>query len=566
MTNHGSRPLRGLESTQQSTIGTAKFGRMFRWLEPAQSPKNHNEQKELEAIFTLLAEEMVTTEFAGNVAKAGNPPPDSPLKQREPADENDTIPAGFTYFGQFIDHDITFDPASFLQQLNDPDATEDFRTPRLDLDCVYGRGPADQPYLYNKSTGRRTFNEGTAIGIAGKDRRDVPRLSADNTAIIGDKRNDENKIVTQIQALFLRLHNTVYAKIGARHQNNDTDDRFSQAQRITRWCYQWIVLNDYLPKICDEHVYLKIKPKTNDHKGPAFSHYGAHGEAYIPVEFAVAAFRFGHSMVRPSYSLNHTIQQGTGQFIDKDNVAHAFARIPIFVVKLNMQDVLATDALNGFGNPIPPNWGIDWGFFFGELLTHPDGTENQIPQPSYRIDTKLVDPLGDLPEFAAQHLEKLFVSLASRNLLRGVSMSLPSGQRIARMMGHEPLTDVQLWNVRFDGDESESWTKGAQLFNDNRKWLEGSAPLWFYILKEAELRDLPKDVSSTPAHHRKHFTHGRKLGLVGSTIVAETLYGLAWSDHFSFLFQEPNWDPSKENIPGLTSDMDMLALTTFVYP
>ena len=188
MTSHGSRPLRGLESTQQSTIGTAKFGRMFRWLEPAQVPKNSNEQKEPEAIFTLLAEEMVTTEFASNVAKAGNPPPDSPLKEREPADENDTIPAGFTYFGQFIDHDITFDPASFLQQLNDPDATEDFRTPRLDLDCVYGRGPADQPYLYDKSTGRRTFNEGTAIGIPGKDRRDVPRLPADNTAIIGDKR------------------------------------------------------------------------------------------------------------------------------------------------------------------------------------------------------------------------------------------------------------------------------------------------------------------------------------------------------------------------------------------
>lgn len=564
MTNHGSRPLRGLESTQQSTIGTAKFGRMFRWLEPAQLPKNHNEQKEIEDIFTILAEEMVTHEFQDNVEKGD--PPDAPLTKREKADENDTILAGFTYFGQFIDHDVTFDPASFLQQINDPDATVDFRTPRLDLDCVYGRGPADQPYLYDSiASGRRTFIEGDKIGIAGMDRRDLPRTAGDQTAIIGDKRNDENKIVSQFQALFLRLHNRVYEKLMIRHGNENTDDRFAEAQRITRWCYQWVVLKDYLPSICDVGVYESIKPDTSNHKGPKLSHYGAHGDAYIPVEFAVAAFRFGHSMVRPSYSLNKTTKHGTGKFADRDGTNPDFSRIPIFVVKPDMSQVSDTDALNGFGKKIPPKWGIDWNFFFGKMLTHPDG-EDQIPQPSYRIDTKLVDPLGDLPEFAAQGLKSPMVSLAWRNLVRGVSMGLPSGQKIARMMGHEPLTEDQLWDQKFDGDDKKNWPEGNDLVTNHAKWLEGSAPLWFYILKEAECRTVPRGVAATEKNNRAHFAHGRKLGVVGSTIVAETLFGLAWADHYSYIFQEPSWDPSKEKIMGLTANMDILELTKFVYP
>ena len=63
-------------------------------------------------------------------------------------DEESGIPSAYTYLGQFIDHDITFDPSSSLMRQNDPDALIDFRTPRLDLDSVYGRGPDDQPYLY----------------------------------------------------------------------------------------------------------------------------------------------------------------------------------------------------------------------------------------------------------------------------------------------------------------------------------------------------------------------------------------------------------------------------------
>jgi Animal haem peroxidase len=586
--SHGARPLRGLENTAQSTIeGQSKFGRMFRWLEPAQKASNPEEAKELRELMEAIAAQMVTNEFAENIAghkfkdrlaalgvKNPQNTPDAPLVLAEPDDENETIPAGYTYFGQFVDHDITFDPASHLQQVNDPDAIVDFRTPRLDLDNVYGRGPDDQPYLYEKKSSRlKRLKIGNSVGaVNGEERHDVPRDSTDKTALIGDKRNDENKIIAQIQVLFLKLHNKIYDKLGPRYLDSDgieqhSDERFSEAQRITRWCYQFVVLTDYVKKICDEAVYEKIKPAKNNHHGPNLQFYKAHGDGFIPVEFAVAAFRFGHSMVRPSYALSDSLQTGSASF---DN-GIPYGRIPIFIVKQDMTQVLATDAMNGFGQPIPPGWGIDWSFFFGDFKSIPDG-QRQVPQPSYRIDTKLVDPLGKLPEFFDPSKPSFIASLAARNLMRGVSMGLPSGQRIARMMGHEPLSDAELWNKRNNGDMSTPWADGAALLENHKKWLQGSAPLWFYILKEAELRKRKKKMvkgldgveKTIELSDRESFSNGRKLGFVGSTIVAETFFGLAWADHYSYLYQEPDWDPSKEHIAGLPHDLDMLKLANFV--
>ncbi len=549
---HGAKPLRGLETTNLSTIGTAKFGRMFRWLEPAFSPKDGDEQNKLKDLLTKIAENMVTTEFLDNLGdgktgKFGSGPentPDAPLHVREPADENPTIAAGYTYFGQFIDHDITFDPASSLQQTNDPDALVDFRTPRLDLDCLYGRGPADQPYLYD-APHRKTMSLGKSVGVHGMQRPDVLRLD-DGTAILGDKRNDENKIVAQIQALFLSFHNKVFKHLEQTFKS-DADEHFIQTQRIVRWTYQWLVLNDYLKKIIDPAVYSSMLPDPLGHRGPKLNFFNAHGDAYIPVEFAVAAFRFGHTMVRPSYSLNSsTVKSPTAKFKHSDLPGEfSFARIPVFVPKTGSKK--KTDALNGFGEKLPPDWGIDWTFFFGTPYTTAKGTP-QIPQPSYRIDSRLVDPLGALPEFVAQGLKSPFISLAFRNLMRSVSMGLPSGQRIARMMGFTPLSDEDLWLKKIDLT-LQDWTEGQEIYEDpsNNAWLKGNAPLWFYILKEAEMQQ-----------------NGERLGQVGSTIVAETLFGLAWCDHYSYLYQMPNWNPSTEDL-GLAADLDMLKLTQFVY-
>src|SRR5205809_988902 len=118
--------IRGAEAVRRSRSFEGRFGRIFRDLPPAEFKP---------ADLLALAESMLEPADASPAAGAEAPGQDSWLA------------AGYTYLGQFIDHDITFDPASSLQRDNDPDSLVDYRTPRFDLDSVYGRGPLDQPYL-----------------------------------------------------------------------------------------------------------------------------------------------------------------------------------------------------------------------------------------------------------------------------------------------------------------------------------------------------------------------------------------------------------------------------------
>src|SRR6266446_3481223 len=192
MSSRHSVPIRGLMSTGTSPSFQGRFGRMFRSLSGAKFGKDEKEN-----VINLAA--------LGTAMTAGF---DAPFDGPDP--EESGIPALYTYLGQFIDHDITFDPASSLQMQNDPDALVDFRSPAFDLDNVYGRGPDDQPALYN---GDDTFLLGDPIfGASDPNARDLPRNNAAvRRALIGDPRNDENAIISQLQGLFLRFHNRVLA-------------------------------------------------------------------------------------------------------------------------------------------------------------------------------------------------------------------------------------------------------------------------------------------------------------------------------------------------------------------
>src|SRR6266571_7224923 len=210
---HGSEPVRGLKGLSQSALKVGRFGRLFRHLTPFEP-----EDEDLEALGDTMFE----------------PEPDD--NQEDPAGDNPDIPSGFTYFGQFIDHDITFDPNSKLQRQNDPNALRNFRTPRFDLDSLYADGPDNNPYLYDKDGVHLLVGK----NAAGED--DLPRNAADpKRALIGDPRNDENAIVSQLHLAFIKLHNNVVDHLPA-----NTPHLFDEARRIVRWHYQWVVIHDFL--------------------------------------------------------------------------------------------------------------------------------------------------------------------------------------------------------------------------------------------------------------------------------------------------------------------------------
>src|ERR1700758_1906828 len=183
LTPHG-RGVRGLSLPRSSQLFTGPFGRIFRALSPAEFGNNDQENRQNLA---TLGKAMVSTR-------------DDPKDGPDP--EESGIPALYTYLGQFVDHDLTFDPSSSLQQQDDPDGLVDFRTPRFDLDNVYGRGPDDQPYMYDftKGSDRAKFLLGkplTGAPAIKPPAQDLARNASNIApgqnarAIIGDPRNDE---------------------------------------------------------------------------------------------------------------------------------------------------------------------------------------------------------------------------------------------------------------------------------------------------------------------------------------------------------------------------------------
>src|SRR5450432_2789349 len=230
---HHGKPLRGLMSTPKSAAFQGSFGRMFRFLPAATYGK-----KDADSRLALMA-----------LGKAMTSSFDAPKDGFD--SEESGIPSLYTYFSQFVDHDITFDPMTTLIRHSDPDAVTDFRTPALDLDNVYGRGPGDQPYMYDN--GGPKFLLGDPLANEAPDLpRNVPRMKGDpRRALIGDPRNDENSIVSQLQCLMLRFHNR------AVDDHNDLD--FPALQSLVRWHYQWVVIYDFLPKIVSAPVLKALK-------------------------------------------------------------------------------------------------------------------------------------------------------------------------------------------------------------------------------------------------------------------------------------------------------------------
>jgi hypothetical protein len=390
---------------------------------------------------------------------------------------NPTHTAGTTFMGQFMDHDITFDLVSTLGVPFSVDASVNGRRPYFDLDSVYGAGPSGSPQLYAPAGG------GISLRVeSGGLFEDLPR-DAGNTAIIADRRNDENVIIAGLHAAFLLFHNHAVDHVKSIGPSGPLAAVFEQARNLTRWHYQWMILHEFLPLFVGQAMVDDVLAHGRHFYTPGM------GGAQIPVEFQGAAYRFGHSMVRPSYRAN----------LAGDNGQPFFALI--FDAAQN-----GPDPADLTGGHRAPRRFVGWQTFF-DFGVDPFTGLREV-KPNKKIDTRLSTPLFHLP------LSTLAIPggptvLAQRNLLRHLTWQLPSGQSIAQLIGAPVLGK---------NDFKELKPLGVNL--------DQSTPLWYYVLKEAQLIE-----------------DGLHLGPVGGRIVAEVIIGLLQADPTSYLNQ-PGWTPT----------------------
>ena len=389
---------------------------------------------------------------------------DAPLNAEDDSlSDNPRIPAGFTFLGQFIAHDITRDPS--LLHYARGGGLHNFRAPRLDLEAVYGGGPVSNPYFFDKDDPDRFLLGCNESGLA----EDVPR-NPQGLALIADSRNDVHTVISQLHLAFLRFHNAVVDNLRA--ALGPGLNLFEEARRFCTWHYQWIVLREFLPMTVGPALVDQIRQEGH-------VVYAFEDQPFIPLEFADAAYRFGHPQIRATYQLNHSAR-----------------------------DLTIFPDLAG-ARPVPSARVVDWRCFFAF-------PGREAPQASKRIAARLAHPLIDLPEEVLGKIERPEDrSLAYRDLQGGSDCGLPSEEAVARRAGLEPLSKKEV------GLQTYGW--------------EGATPLWYYILREAEIRQ-----------------RGEQLGELGGRIVAEVLIGLLEGDPNSYLNMQPDWRPTLSSMRDFT--------------
>lgn len=352
----------------------------------------------------------------------------------DPGDTDSALPAVWPFFGQFLAHDITADRSPIVDEV-DTTQLENVRAPRANLEALYGSGPVGEPYLYEREEPARLL-----LGPSGSD---VPR-NQEGLALIGDPRNDANLFTSQMVVSFIRFHNRLAGELGS----------FEAARRHTAWHYQHVILREFLPGLIGAPLTAELLED-----GPLLYRVDAE-HPYIPLEFADAAYRYGHAQIRDRYQVNAR-----------------FGPAPVF------------PDLMGFG-PVMPEQTVDWAL--------------QFSQRAKRMDARLPSSLITLPaQISGSEPGTDYASLANRDLQRGHAVGLPSGEAVARRLG-VPVLDAA--DIGLGWDET---------------------PLWFYILKEAEL-----------------LHDGDQLGPVGGRIVGEVLVGIIDADPESFRAIDPGWTPA----------------------
>ncbi|BBD61917.1 hypothetical protein NIES2109_47530 [Nostoc sp. HK-01] len=462
----------------------SRFGRMFRNLPPfaPPSPIVKNALMEMGKPGGIL--DAKDNLAAGPIALITDPT----LNVNNP--NNPTHTAGTTFMSQFLDLDITFDTTSRLGQVTPPVSATNSRTAAFDLDNIYGSGPIGSPNLYDPKDPIKLKLESGGLF------EDLPR-DANNRAIIADPRGDQHLIISGLVTAFYSFHNHLVDLVRSQSPNISNDDVFRQARQLTTWHYQWTILHEFLPLVVGQDMVNDILKNGRKFYNPLPN------RGFIPVEFQIG-YRIGHSMIRPSYRAN----------LAGDNGKPFFA----FIFDPSQEGKPDPDDLRGRARAARRF--IGWQTFF-------DFGDNQV-RPNKLIDTKISSPLFNLP------LQTIGsgtppTSLIQRNLLRHLTWLLPSGQSIAQKMGVPVLSKYDLAELR-----------------SIYPTFDTSTPLWYYILKEAELKE-----------------KGLHLGQVGGRIVGEVIIGLLQVDPNSYLNVNPSWVPTLPTKTGKPQDFRMTDLLTF---
>lgn len=441
------------------------------------------------------------------------------------------VPAGFTYLGQFVDHDLTMDnTAKALGEHVTVNELLQGRSPALDLDSVYGRGPRDADDDRYYAPDKVTFKVGITAAVAGPGTNvnlngyDLPRVTqgskkADRqAALIPDLRNDENLIVAQTHLAFLHLHNRVVDGLADRGVPSAV--LFERARETVVRHYQWMLRTDFLPRIVDPAIVDDVWANGRRFfetpaggNGP-YPHVKPGDHPTMPIEFSVAAYRLGHSMVRAAYDWNRVFPGGRGTLPLLFTFSGTSGNFDPFAADPNDQE-------SGLFERLPTNWAVDWRRMFdfaGEAgradLAAPAGVNH-----AQRIDTLLVDPLAELPRGAfggAGNPPPIELNLAFRNLVRANMVELASGQEMAAFLGIDALKPEEIvaggGGAVLDG-----------LTEEERNAFANRTPLWFYVLREAELHD------------------GLLTG-VGGRLVAEVFHRAMEGSRISIV-RDPAWRP-----------------------
>jgi Animal haem peroxidase len=360
--------------------------------------------------------------------------------------------AGWPIFGQFVAHDVTAD-RSALQVHADVSELRNARSPKLNLEGLYGDGPVGHPFLFQR--------EDPAKFLLGAGGDDLPR-NAEGIALCADPRDDSHLLVSQIHLAMLKVHNAFVNQ--GRAAGVENSQVFAYAARHALWSYHWVVVREFLPTLVGQALVDELLKE-----GPRY--YRPHSEPFIPLEFADAAYRYGHCQIRRLYQVNRRS-----------------APLALF------------PELLGF-RAVPRERRVEWDLFF-------DVPGGRSAQRAKKIDGKLVRPLIQLPSAITGEMEVAdYHSLAMRDLQRGQGTALPSGEALARHLHIPPLSPSEVGLIEM------GW--------------RGETPLWYYILREADIR-----------------TGGNRLGPLGGRLVAEVLIGLLRQDSTSLLNAGADWRPN----------------------